>query len=133
MFGAVPACSQVERTIALCNVGDCKLHVWSVAFKHENRHWKLVNNPFPAALHPGSCLDVVVRYIATQRFPHPCELGITSNDPAEPVRTVELHATTVWEECCARCCEDCRKSTCQRQHCDSCCCRRCSSDGCGDE
>jgi hypothetical protein len=61
-FGGVPACSCAERTISICNVGACDLHVRSVAFKRKNRHWRLVNNPFPATLAPGSCLNVVVRY-----------------------------------------------------------------------
>ena len=56
IFRAVPACCRVERTISICNVGDCKLRVSSVAFKRKSKHWRLVNNPFPAALHPGSCL-----------------------------------------------------------------------------
>ena len=46
------------RTIAVCNVGDCDLHVTKVAFEHKNRHWRLVHNPFPATLHPG-----VARYL----------------------------------------------------------------------
>jgi hypothetical protein len=98
IFGAVPACCRVERTIAICNVGDCKLQVSSVAFRRKSKHWKLVNNPFPATLHPGSCLGVVIRYIATERLPHSCDLVITSDDPTDTVKTLEVVATTVWEE-----------------------------------
>jgi hypothetical protein len=90
IFGAVPACCRVKRTIAICNVGNCKLHVSSVAFKRKSRHWKLVNIPFPAALHPGSCVGVVIRYIATDKLPRSCDLVITSDDPADPVRTLEV-------------------------------------------
>jgi kumamolisin len=132
IFGAVPACCRVERTIAICNVGDCKLHVSSVAFKRKSRHWKLVNNPFPATLQPGSCLGVVIRYIATEKLPRSCDLVITSDDPTDPVKTLEVLATTVWEDCCAKCCDDCRKGCCSRQHCDPCRCRKCGGD-CGDE
>jgi kumamolisin len=132
IFGPVPACCRVERTIAICNVGDCKLQVFSVAFKRKSRHWKLVNNPFPETLHPGSCLDVVIRYIATEKLPHSCDLVITSDDPTEPERTLEVVATTLWEECCAKCCDDCRKGCCQKQHCDPCRCRKCGS-GSSDE
>jgi hypothetical protein len=39
-FGGVEACRRVERTISICNVGDCKLHVSSFAFKHKSHHWK---------------------------------------------------------------------------------------------
>jgi hypothetical protein len=132
IFGPVPACYRVERTIAICNVGDCELLVSSVAFRHKSRHWKLVNNPFPATLHPGSCLGVVIRYIATEKLPRSCDLVITSDDPMDPVKTLEVVATTVWEERCAKCCEDCRKGCCQKQHCEPCRCRKCGGD-CGDE
>jgi kumamolisin len=128
IFGAVPACCRVERTISICNVGDCRLHVTNVAFKRKSRHWRLVNNPFPATLHPGSCLGVVIRYIATERLPRACELVIASDDPTEPVKTVDVMAITVWEDCCARCCEDCRKGCCHKQHCDPCRCRKCGTE-----
>jgi kumamolisin len=128
IFGPVPACCRVERTIAICNVGDCKLRVSSVAFRRKSRHWRLVNNPFPAALHPGSCLGVVIRYIATEKLSRSCDLVITSDDPTDAVKTLEVVATTAWEECCAKCCEDCRKGCCQKQHCDPCRCRKCGGD-----
>jgi len=132
VFGAVPACCRVQRTIAICNVGDCKLRVSSVAFRHKSRHWKLVNNPFPATLRPGSCLGIVIRYIATEKLPRSCDLVITGDDPTDPVKTLEVVAITVWEECCAKCCSNCRKGCCQKQLCDPCRCRECGGD-CGDE
>jgi hypothetical protein len=132
-FGCVPACCKEERQIAICNVGDCKLHVSSVAFKRKSRHWKLINNPFPAALHPGSCLSVVIRYKATEKFARACELVITSDDPTTPVKTLDLLATTVWSDCgCKRCCDDCRRGKCDKRHCDPCCCEKCHDD-CGEE
>jgi len=132
IFGAVPACCRVERTISICNVGDCKLHVSSVAFRRKSRHWKLVNNPFPATLHPGSCLGVVVRYIATEKLPRSCDLVITSDDPAHPVKTLEVMAATVWESCCTKCCDDCRKGGCEKRHSDSSRCQKCGGE-CDDE
>jgi hypothetical protein len=129
VFGAVPACCRVERQIAICNVGDCKLHVSSVALKRKSRHWKLINNPFPATLRPGSCLSVVIVYKATERYPRPSELVITSDDPATPVKTLELLAATIWNDCtCKKCCDDCRKGDCDKRHCDPCDCRRCPGD-----
>jgi hypothetical protein len=128
-FGAVPACCREERVISICNVGDCKLNVSSVAFKRKSRHWKLINNPFPAALHPGSCLAVVIRYKATEKYPHPCEIVIVSDDPAMPVKTLDVLGTTVWSECgCKKCCDTCRKGGCEKRHCDPCCCHRCHDD-----
>jgi kumamolisin len=122
-FGGVHAGCHEERTIAICNVGDCQLHVTGVAFRHDNPHWKLINNPFPATLQPGSCLSVVVRYHATEKFPRSCDLVITSDDPATPVKILEVVAYTVWDECCkaggdGKCyCTECDRERCEsRRH-----------------
>lgn len=131
-FGGVPACCTAERTIAICNVGDCKLHVSSVAFKHKNRHWRLINNPFPATLHPGSCLGVVIRYRAAERNPRSCDLVIVSDDPVTPVKTVEVFAHTVWDECCRKSCEQCSKGSCEKKHAEPCRCMKCREE-CDDE
>lgn len=127
-FGGVEACCRVERTISICNVGDCKLQVSSVAFKRKSRHWKLVHNPFSATLHPGSCLCVVIRYKATEKYPKACELIIKSDDPVTPVKSVEVVAYTVWYDCCRNCCEDCRKERCEKRHCEPRCCQKCQRD-----
>jgi len=125
-FGGVPACTCSERVIAICNVGECHLTVLNVKFKRKNRHWKLINNPFPATLHPGSCLNLVIRYQATERCPRSQDLIILSDDPVTPVKELELPAYTIWERCgCKKCCEDCRDGDCGKRHGDcrqSCCC-----------
>ena len=132
-FGGVKACCSAERTISICNVGDCKLHVSSVAFRRRNRHWRLIHNPFPATLHPGSCLNVGIRYKATEKCPRSCDLIIHSDDPTMPHKFLEILAYTIWPDCCCRrCCDDCRKGTCGRQHCDSSCCKNCCDD-CDDD
>lgn len=132
-FGGVKACCRADRTISVCNVGDCKLHVTSVAFKRKNRHWKLINNPFPATLHPGSCLGVVIRYKATEKCPICCELVITSDDPITPVKTLDVMAYTIWNECCCKqCCDDCRNGCCNKRH-TECCCEGRADDCCQDE
>jgi hypothetical protein len=132
-FGGVRACCRAERTISICNVGDCDLHVTSVAFKRKNRHWKLINNPFPATLHPGSCLGVVVRYKATEKCPVCCELVITSDDPITPVKTLDVMAYTIWDKCCCKkCCDDCREGCCTKHH-TECCHEGSADDCCGDE
>jgi hypothetical protein len=129
LFGAVKACCTEERTLSICNVGDCKLNVTSVAFKRKNKHWKLINNPFPATLHAGSCLGLVIRYKATERYPRACELIITCDDPTEPVKTIELLAATIWNDCgCNKCCDKCKSGNCDTQHCDPCRCEKCSGD-----
>ncbi len=121
-IGGVKACCLGERTIAICNVGDCKLHVTGVAFKRKSKHWKLINNPFPATLHSGSCLSVLIRYKATEKCPRCCELVITSDDPITPVKTLDVTAYTSWGDCgCKKCCDDCRKGCCEKRHLDECC------------
>ena len=135
-FGGVKACCCEERTISICNVGDCKLRVSSVAFKRKSRHWKLINSPFPATLHPGSCLSVVIRYKATEKCPRACELVITSDDPITPVKTLDLMAYTIWSDCgCRQCCDDCKKGCCEKSHPLRCCEERCNDccDEDGDE
>ncbi|HXB93610.1 MAG TPA: hypothetical protein VNU70_00585, partial [Puia sp.] len=100
--------------LSVCNVGDCNLHILSVAFKKKNKHWKLVNNPFPATLRPGSCLGVVVRYKANEQCSRCMELVILSDDPELPVKTLEVVGSTDWCgnecRCCPEdCCDDCDK------------------------
>jgi hypothetical protein len=86
-----------------------------VTFKRKNRHWRLVNNPFPATLAPGSCLGVVVRYKATERCPIASELVIASDDPTTPIKTLDAMAYTVWDTCgCTECGGDCRKCGCDK-------------------
>ena len=132
-FGGVKACCRAERTLSICNVGDCSLHVTGVAFKRKSRHWKLINNPFPATLHPGSCLGVVIRYKATEKCPVCCELVITSDDPVTPVKTLDVMAYTIWNECgCKQSCDDCRKGCCNK-HQTECCCEGAADDCCQDE
>jgi hypothetical protein len=125
-FGGVPSCTCAERVIAICNVGECHLHVSNVKFKRKNHHWKLINSPFPATLHPGSCLNLVIRYKASEQCPRSQELIITSDDPLTPVKELELCAYTIWDHCsCEKCCDDCRKGDCDKRHGESrgqCCC-----------
>ncbi|WHZ11324.1 MAG: hypothetical protein OJF60_001763 [Burkholderiaceae bacterium] len=118
-----------ERTIAICNAGECPLHVTSVDFRRKSPHWRLVNSPFPATLHPGSCLSLLIRYKATERCPRACELVISSDDPKTPVKTLDLMAYTVTESCgCSKCCDDCAKGCCNRTH--QPCCTAQAIDGC---
>jgi len=120
-FGGVNACCCADRTISICNVGECALHVTSVRFRRKSHHWRLLHNPFPATLHPGSCLSVVIQYRATERCPRCCELIIESDDPVTPVKVLEVLAYTIWDTCCKDHCEDCRKGCCDKRHNESCC------------
>jgi hypothetical protein len=121
-FGGVTARCCADRTLSICNVGDCALHVTSVRFKRKSRHWKLLHNPFPAALHAGSCLGVVIQYRATEKCSRACELIIESDDPSTPIKSLDVLAYTMWDSCgCKDCCEDCRKGCCEKHHTDHCC------------
>ena len=111
-FGGVNACCCADRTISICNVGDCALHVTSVHFKRKSRHWRLIHNPFPAKLRPGSCLPVVIQYRATEKCSRCCELVIESDDPCTPVKILEVLAYTIWDSCCKEHCEACREGRC---------------------
>jgi hypothetical protein len=113
-FGGVTACCCADRTLSICNVGDCALHVTSVRFKRKRRPWRLLHNPFPAKLHPGSCLPVVIQYHATEKCARSCELVIESDDPATPVKIIEVLAYTVWDTCRREDCDDCRKGCCDK-------------------
>ena len=132
-FGGVKACCRAERTIAICNMGECALHVTSVAFKRKNPHWKLINNPFPVTLPPGACLGLVIRYKATEKCPIACELIITSDDPTTPVKTLDVMAYTIWDECCCkRDCDKCGGKGCDRCGCKG-TCEGAADDCCADE
>ena len=129
-IGGVKAGCLGERTIAICNVGDCKLNVSSVALKRPSKYWRLINNPFPATLHPGSCLNFLIRYKASEKCPRSSELIITSDDPETPEKILDLMAYTSWtssgcKRCCDTCCdkpsEKCRCCGCSMQSLDACC------------
>jgi Pro-kumamolisin, activation domain len=115
-FGEVD-CGFAERTVAICNVGECDLHVESVEFARPRRHFKLINNPFPAALRPGSCLGVVIRYEASCD-PECCELVIKSDDPTDPVRCLDVVAFTRCRPVC-----ECKPASCgcEKEHHRGCC------------
>lgn len=117
-FGGVELGDRVQQTLSVCNVGKCDLHVTRVAFKplcgcegehdesncppcghghdHHDKckcdqrcsHFKLVNNPFPATLRPGSCLSVVIQFTARCEASRCCELIIESDDPTTPQKTL---------------------------------------------
>jgi hypothetical protein len=131
IFGGVSAGCFADRTVTITNVGDCALHVTKVHLRRKSRHWRLLHNPFPAKLHPGSSLSVVVQYRATEKCARITELVIESDDPVTPERSLELVAYTVWDACCGEDeCDDCRRGACKR-HSHS--CRQGYPDCCDDD
>jgi hypothetical protein len=91
-FGVASAWTPAEKTVAVCNVGTCNLAVSSAAVSCAD--FTLVANPFPATLGPGSCLDLVVRFTPTLPGHKSCDLNVASDDPATPLVTRGLTATT---------------------------------------
>lgn len=105
-FGEVDS-GIARKVVSICNVGDCKLHVAKVDFSRRRRHFKLVSNPFPATLQPGSCLGVLIEYRASCES-ECCELVIESDDPDHPVKMRDVVAFT---RCGKKCGCDCRSET----------------------
>ena len=131
-FGGVTAGCCADRTLSICNVGDCGLDIKSVHFRRRSRHWRLLHNPFPAKLAPGSCLSVVLQYHATERCARICELVIESNDPERPEKIVEVSAYTVWDCCCCGEDEDRHRGHRDKHHHEH-CCRQGYPCGCDDD
>lgn len=129
-FGGVKCCTREQRTVTLCNTGACEVHVGEVALRHRHRAFRLINNPFPATLRPGSCLSVVVQYRAIEKEPRACELVIHSNDPHARVTCLEVVAHTIWDSCCG-CCGEQRKSCCEERPKE--CCKERRTECCDDD
>lgn len=122
-FGGVNAGCCADRTLWISNTGDCALEVTKVHFRRRNRRWRLLNNPFPAKLRPGSSLPVVIQYRAGEKCPRPCELVIESDDPLTPVKFIEVLAYTVWDARCKEGC-DCGRKEGDDGRREDCCDRR---------
>ena len=98
-------------------VDNCDLHVPSVAFKRKCRRWRLVKNPFPATLHPGSCLCLAIGSKATEECPRCRDLVIESDDPIMPVKTLNVMAYTIWDySYYMEHCDDRRKGRSEKRH-----------------
>jgi hypothetical protein len=91
-FGDVCAEDPAEKTVSVCNVGPCNLQVTSASVDCPD--FTLINNPFPAAVSPDFCIDLVVAFTPTSAGPKSCTLTINSDDPDTPVTTLDLTANT---------------------------------------
>jgi HYDIN/CFA65/VesB-like, Ig-like domain len=93
-FGDVCAGVQSEKTLSVCDVGPCDLHVTSVAFEPACPDFTLVNNPFPATVSPDSCESVVIRFTPTSVGMKTCTLVIRTDDPDQPVISKTVKGNT---------------------------------------
>ncbi len=93
-FGDVCAGTLAEKTISICNVGECSLTVSNVSFSSSCPDFTLINNPFPAVVGPGSCLSLVIQLTPTSCGPKSCNLQIITGDPTTPVTNLTVTANT---------------------------------------
>ena len=91
-FGDVCAEEQAEKTVSVCNVGQCNLDVTGASINCED--FTLIGDPFPATVSPDSCLDLVIRFTPTSGGAKTCDLSISSNDPDTPTVTLPVTANT---------------------------------------
>ena len=91
-FGDVCAGVLAEKTVSVCNVGACDLHVISATINCPD--FTIINNPFPATVSHDSCLSLVIRFTPTSAGPKTCTLTITSDDPDTPIVMLTLTANT---------------------------------------
>ncbi len=91
-FGITSAWQPEERTVAVCNIGQCGLSVLSATV--DCADFALLDNPFPATLEDDGCLDLVVQFTPELPGLKTCELTITSDDPDTPIVTRPLIART---------------------------------------
>ncbi|MEP7344992.1 MAG: choice-of-anchor D domain-containing protein [Gemmatimonadaceae bacterium] len=71
-----------------CEDGHHHKHDHKCTCDQRCSHFKLINNPFPATLHPGSCLAVVIQFAPRCETSRCCELVIESDDPNTPEKTL---------------------------------------------
>jgi hypothetical protein len=91
-FGVASAWTPAERTLSVCNTGGCPLSVGSASVGCSD--FTLIQNPFPASVAPGACLDLVARFTPALPGAKSCTLTIASNDPDTPVVNRTLTART---------------------------------------
>jgi hypothetical protein len=91
-FGDVCAEDPTEKTVSVCNVGPCNLQVTSASVDCPD--FTLINNPFPAAVSPDFCIDLVVAFTPTSAGPKSCQLTVSSEDPDTPTVNLTVTANT---------------------------------------
>lgn len=91
-FGVTSAWTPAEKTVTVCNPGDCDLNVTGAAVSCAD--FTLVGNPFPSTIPAGSCLDLVIEFTPVLPGPKSCQLTVSSDDPDTPVVARTLTART---------------------------------------
>ncbi len=91
-YGVVSAWRPAERTVSVCNLGECPLSGTSVSI--DCTAFAPVADPLPASLPSGACLDLVVRFTPSAEGTTTCELTVATDDPDSPVVRRTLTART---------------------------------------
>jgi len=91
-FGDVCAEELQEKTISVCNVGDCDLEVFEVSTTCAD--FRVINNPFPATVGMDFCVDVTVQFTPITAGNKSCFLKIVSDDADESQLFVSLTGNT---------------------------------------
>jgi hypothetical protein len=91
-FGVVSAWTPGERTVTVCNVGQCPLSVTGAALSCTD--FTLAASPLPAMLAPAACVDLTVEFTPALPGAKSCQLQITSDDPDTPLVELTLTAKT---------------------------------------
>jgi hypothetical protein len=93
-FGDVGAGTLAEKTLSICNVGSCDLHVSKVYLAEPCGDVRLINNPFPKPVSHDFCLGVVIRFTPTSCGPKSCSLVIVSDDLDSRTNVLTLTGNT---------------------------------------
>ncbi|MEO7855289.1 MAG: hypothetical protein ABIR94_24005, partial [Rubrivivax sp.] len=90
--------------VSMCNVGACPVTATSASLSCSS--FTLANNPLPAPLQPGACLNLDILFAPMVPGTYACALTITSTSPVTPtvVRqvtgvtppAVSVHSGVVW-------------------------------------
>ncbi len=94
IFGPVCGDQTSEREISICNVAELNsLDVTSVSLP-DCDDFELANSPFPATISHDFCIPLTVRYTPTEAGDHTCTLEIASNDPDDPLVSIDVSGST---------------------------------------
>ena len=91
-FGVPSAWQPAERTVEVCNTGDCDLALTAASI--DCADFTLVGTPLPTTVPAGSCADVTVRFTPVLPGAKSCTLTLTTDDPDTPIIQRTLTART---------------------------------------
>ena len=88
-FGDVVILTTETAEVTIANVGDADLELYGCSYSGDPNFW-ISANPAGAVIPPGGEIAMEVSFQATAELAYLGEVDIASNDPLDPVVTVEL-------------------------------------------